>query len=355
MSRRTLPGSARADSVSVKRESRNQVSKSRKQTFYSSFFFTIKRWLLVLGMVMTLALIGMSLRAYGQRVWKGNDRITIALQTGQSSLKSSGVYVVSFLKSEKAVSVISFPVGIQVEASGGHGSWKVESLYPLGELNGKGGELLKHSLSEFLGVPIQGWIVDEKTDPGMNREGVIHNLQQILGKSMVAPRTTNLTLWDSFRLLSNLFLTHTSVGDWVDLSQSKILIQASLPDGSQSYSADPALVDHLSQQLFLQPQLIDEALSIAVVNATEHQGLGARAARLIANSGGEIVGVSDRNQISEETTIIVSSKQNLTSFSAGFLSSQFLADQVIQGETSGERADIVLVVGEGYYRYFAEP
>jgi len=315
----------------------------------------MKRWILVMGVVMILALFGMSLRAYGQRVWKGDGRITIALKTGQSSSTSSGVYVVSFLESEKAVSVVSFPAGIQVDTSGGHGSWKIESLYPLGELNGKGGELLRRSLSEFLGVPIQGWIVDEKTDPALNREEVIRDLQQILGKSLFTPKITNLSLWDGSRLLLTLLFTNTSVGDWVDLSQTKILTQRHLPDGSQSFSADPALVDRLSQQLFSQPQLIDEALSIAVVNATDHQGLGTRAARLIANSGGEIVGVSDRKQMSEETTIIVSGKKNLTSYSADFLSNQFLADHVSQGETSGERADLVLVVGEGYYRYFSEP
>jgi len=305
--------------------------------------------------VMTLVFLGMSLRAYDQRVWKGHGRITFALTTGQSTSTSSGVYVVSFLESEKAVSVVSFPAGIQVEASGGHGSWKIESLFPLGELDGKGGELLRLSLSEFLGVPIQGWIVNEKIDPGMNRDEFIHDLQRIFGKSIVAPKTTNLSLWDSFRLLSTMFLNTISVGDWVDLSQTKMLTQARLPDGSQSYRADPALVDRLSQQLFSQPQLIDESLSIAVVNATEHQGLGASAARLIANSGGEIVGVSDKNQSSEETTIIVSSRENLTSFSARFLSSLFLADHVSQGETIGERADLVLVLGEEYYRFLAQP
>lgn len=339
--RRRLPTSAKRG------YRRKQISKARNKNALVKKV-DLKTALRFAGLVFifTVFLVGYSL--FSQTVWKGSERITLVLQELEPS-SSSGVYVVSYLSSDHSLAVVSFPVGMKVQAVGGFGSWRVESLYPLGEMEGGGGELLKRSLADFFGVKIDGWMVSSSLSGEVDESSVRSLLKKTIGKGMFGSGETNLGLWDLVRFWKAIGTVRLNDIEWVDLENVGAVAQQTLVDGSTAFVADSELLDKLSKSLFSQTEIMEEGLSIAVLNATYHQGLGAGVARIIRNMGGDVVAVSDSLHSQEDSTIIVSDEQLLESIAVKIFAKTLLINNLLKGETSQQRADILVVVGEDYW------
>jgi hypothetical protein len=349
MVRRRLPNSAKRGSRHVKCGSgRKNNNKTRSKIILASLtsLSSALRFVLV---VFVLATVFVGWSIYTHRVWKGSERITFVLQELEPSASDSGVYVVSYLTSDDALAVVSFPEGMKIEAIGGYGPWRVESLYPLGEMEGKGGELLAQSLAEFFGIKIDGWLVVDSLGSEIDENKARTTLRRMIGKTLVSRGKTNLGIWDLFALWRAIGVVRINDVEWVNFSQAGAVSEELQPDGTKMFIANLELVNDLSQRLFSQPELMEEGLAITVLNATSHRGLGASVARRIRNMGGEVVSVSDAHRSQKVTKLLVSQEKLLESFSVKLLSDTFLIDEVSGGETSQQRADVLIVVGEDYW------
>lgn len=304
-----------------------------------------------LAVVFIFTLIILGFRLISQSKWNGKDRITFALATSPDGTDGE-VYLVSYLPAEQ-LSVVALPSALQIEAVGGFGPWRVGSLYKLGELEGRGGALLSGTLAEFFGVGVDGWIVfSGKVE--VSGETAKAALRPLLLKPVFGRGRTNLGLWDLLRLWSSIGSVRASSAEVVELSSIGVLHEEILPDGSKAYRTDPEWLDQLARRLLASPELSREGLAIAVLNATEHQRLGNRATRVVENMGGNVVSVSDFPTIEERSTIIVSNDSLRSSITVSELSKFFSVGKVSVGETMDRRADLLLVIGEEYWRKLTE-
>lgn len=314
----------------------------------------LKVGLVFIGVVSLFAIAIFGFRMFRQRIWDGRGRITFALQMLEVDSDSADVYVVSYLPNDERLSVVSFPREMKIETVGGYGLWKVDSIYPLGELEGSGGELLRRSLGQFLGVAIDGWLVLDVGGVEINRDNVRSFVRAALGKSILGGARTNFSYWDVVKVWKGIGSVRIDHIDFVDLGRIGVLDEQLQPDGSRVFVVLPERLDEIAQRLFLHPQIISERLTFSVVNSTNHRGLGQRASRIIKNTGGDVVSVSDTSEPLELTTITVTSKELLESYSVKKLAQIFAKAQAKVGDTASRRADVIVTVGEDYWKDLVE-
>ena len=74
-------------------------------------------------------------------------------------MRAKSVSLLSVNPQEKKVTIIDLPQNLYLEATGGFGKWQLRSIYDLGESQSiGGGQLLKDTLTNFFGLPIDGFL-----------------------------------------------------------------------------------------------------------------------------------------------------------------------------------------------------
>lgn len=313
----------------------------------------------ILGSLLVVALVASvlvgtitGLQTYSQRVWRENSRANLVL-LAPSSGTQSGVFLATLLVTEKELRIISFPAGLRVETIGGFGPYRIEALFPLGELTGKGGELLSRTLAEYLGVQIDGWVA-LPDDFRLTEAGIGNDWRRMLVLGIRGRSITNLTLYDFVRLWYETLGIRQGDISWKDLFGTRGLMEDRDPDGEVFYLANSELLDQTLARQFFIPEMVSEEIPIAVVNATDVRGLGSRVGRTIRNIGGDVISVTDASRKREKSSLVFSDAELLDSATRSILVRRFAIAEVGVGDTSDLRAAALLIVGEDYRRLLEE-
>lgn len=289
----------------VKRIRGQKTKRIHRFVFFSLFFI----FLIFLG--------GMSYKISGllrRSVWGGQNQLNLVFDP---AITGQPVLVAFFNPNEKSLNILSIPTGTLIEAVGGYGPYRVESLFGLGELDGRGGEVLTTSLQEYLGVPIDAYAsmqsakrkVQSAKEAKDSILGVFSSFLKNEGK-------TNLTKWDLVRLWWKTNNIPEDKIKIVDLAEQPI------------------------NGLAVDEKIRQEDLAIAVLNATDQPGLATKRARLVENIGGRVIGIGDKEN---EKCQIRSEKKFKNSYTVKRLSKIFNCDW--GGENlEGQRAEVVLII-----------
>lgn len=275
----------------------------------------VKKTLMLMALVLA---VGLAIGFYKTRkgsVWDGQTRISLAVV-------SPSVMVASFDPLEQSLVFLTFPPQAHMEAVGGYGNYLIDSIYPLGEMEGKGkgGTLLAKSLQENLGLVIDGHLV---------ASGIQETKASFLGKIL--------------DLLKNQEETNLNRGDILRLWwAARNIKEDRVWPVKLEEPLEPERLERTMGQYFGDEKIREEALTIAVLNATGQPGLATKEARIIKNMGGRIVGLGD---IENEKCQITSPQKYKNSHTARRLVKIFGCPW--SGENLfGQRADLVLVLGE---------
>lgn len=114
--------------------------------------------------------------------------------------------------------------------------------------------------------------------------------------------STNLTIIDIARL--SLFARTVFPSSITEL-------EFPTPKGEEA-TLDALVIDKISFQLFSDPTILEEKVSIAIINGTGQLGLGNRLARLITNMGGNVVTVSTADSVVNTSEIFYSNGRTYT-------------------------------------------
>jgi hypothetical protein len=121
-----------------------------------------------------------------------------------------------------------------------------------------------------------------------------------------------------------------------------------LPDGTSGFELNQARLDRIIAKYFQDEKIREEGLALEVVNATNHSGLAARAARIISNMGGRVIAMRDWDLRNEKCSLR-SGQKNLSSYTLKKLVKVF--DCQFDGEDLGSsRAEMIIILGEDYWR-----
>lgn len=267
----------------------------------------------------------MSTQSHRAYKWNGDFNINILL-------RSDSISLISYNPQNEKITVINIPDETYIEASKGFGSWQVRSIFPLG-----GDELLKSSLTNFFGVPIDGFLDSTSLNSLLDKNPL--SVFSILPKVK-----TDLTLFELIHLKMGLASVRFDKVNKIELQSLGLLEKAKLADGTEILSADPVKLDSLSTH-FLESVIQSEHKSIAIFNGTNHPGIAQKAARLIANIGGDVIIVSNGEKKYEKTQIFGEESKTLQRLKQIFN----VSGNIEALEQPSSRAQINVILGEDYF------
>ncbi|MEK7451039.1 MAG: LytR C-terminal domain-containing protein [Patescibacteria group bacterium] len=210
-------------------------------------------------LVVLFSLIFKVLKIVEQSRFDNYHRFTISVANNQKTA------VISFLPSEKKITVIKIIGALQSNS--------------------------QNSLNRFLEVPMDARV-----------EESVLNLDSDVPVLMSSVLTgfrnfkTNLTIIDAFRLF---LFSRTVPKDFIGIKD--------LPVSLQTLEVDKTI-----SSLFTDSELVRDAKTIEITNATDVPNLGGRLARLITNMGGNVVLITTDNVIGKESAIFYTGKKSYT-------------------------------------------
>jgi len=310
---------------------------------------------LVLLLIFLLVLTGVIFkisRLLVKSVWDGQSQLNLALNP---SLAGQPVLIAAFNPEEKSVNILLIPAGTFIETIHSFGPCRAESIYRLGELNKKGGELLSGSLQEYLGIPVE--VYASKLKVKSEKLKVKSGLVEMFGDLLKGEGETNLTRWDLVRLWLTLRSIRQDKVSLIDLGQTSASQEVDLLDGTKANKIDTERLESIMSQFFVDKKLKQEDLTVAVLNGTNHAGLANKVATLIKNIGGQVMTIGDTENGQGESLQqcqIKSEKKYKNSYTVRKLSHVF--DCQWEGEPMAEqRANLVLIVGKSYWEKLVLP
>lgn len=304
----------------------------------------------LLGLVM-LFVVWQAIVQLKKPHWDGRSNFNFAISQGDQFL------VVSYKPAAKVASVLYIPADTYISLAKGFGEYPAGSVWPLGELEEfGGGRLVQLSAQHFLGVPIGGWgRVDGPKKFFENDEEEIEagkkELMFLFGKLIIS-RKTNVSIFDLARIFYNLSALPLSSFKYYSLQKTRSGEYVNLPDGSSVFKVKSEFLDSLVKEVFQDPLVIDEGIIWAVINVTEHRGMALQTARLINNSGGEVMIVYDTDK-PIIGGIYCRDKDICKTYSVNMFA-ESLGLPVIIEDLDESRAEVVLVVDEKYWERFYE-
>ena len=293
----------------------------------------------ILAIIFFILITGISWRTYGDfknSVWDGKNRLNLVLNINPISL-------VSFDPSSQTISFLTIPDGTYIEAAGDYGPYRIEKIFPLGELENRGIELLAASLETYFGLPVDGRIKAGGEWQGTG--GAKRLLSGLIVLGLKEKSLTNLSRWDLVRLWLMTNRTRGHKVEVVDLGETTVAEEFGLPDGTKAKRVDNQRISRIISNLFTDYQIRQEDLAIAIMNAGGETGLATKAARLVANIGGRLVEVGDWPERLTECQIKTTSTAKKTYTSQKF--ARIFGCQLQTDLEKESRWDVLIILTEG--------
>lgn len=282
---------------------------------------------------------------YGKsQSWDGKSNINIVI-------KLSTINVLSYNPHTQEIIILNIPDEVYLNLALGFGTYPARSIYKLGEGEKVpiGPRLLKETMSQTFGVPIDNYILI-KQDSSSDLEKLIIDIRQnpLTSMGLISRSNTDLTPLEYINFVVKVRSVRADRIRVVDLKNSSITQSQLLSDGSRALSFDPVRLDRLIQDEFTDARLNDESLSVAILNGTNHPRLAENAARLITNMGGRVVSVS--NSQNKYIKSYVLGESSYTNSRLGQIFTICSQCDINNPEKVSSRAQITLILGEDYYQ-----
>lgn len=301
--------------------------------------------------------------------WDGNSVINLVIAKSEQNEGTSDLRdlsFVSFSPGEDKVTILKLSPDIYVDVPKNYGSWKLSSIYKLGQENNPpiGEDLVKMSVSKILALPVDGILeVSSKESPDI--ESLISEWKgNMFSKySFLTKIKTDLSLKESLDFVSRISKVRDDNITSVDFLKTSITQSKLLPDSSRVLGVDAIKLDNFVKQNMTDPQISSEDLTVAVYNGTAHPGLTAEAVRMIENLGARVTIITNSsekfvnsgiyiNQEESEADVKVSGTYHrLTEIFAPNCFKQHCSTP--DSEVLSSRAVINIVLGEDYYNYWS--
>jgi hypothetical protein len=253
-------------------------------------------------------------------------------------VSASNTFVISLNPKSSTANLVRLPDDLYVPSvAHGYGQYTIAKVFEVGQLDRRGGEVLSDTVSDFLGIPIDGYVRLPK-----NASGEIHNIFSAIMFALQA-RQTDLSLFDRIMFAWSLARMRYDKMDVVDLGKSSSPLL--LADGSAGQSIEKDLVDNLLQDEFSEDKIRAEDLRIQVVNSTQYAGLGSRGARILNNSGMKVVSVDTTDLPVDKCQLRMDPKLK-NSITIQRIESVFVCE--VGSPIDGAKGDIVVVLGTNY-------
>lgn len=242
------------------------------------------------------------------------------------------------LPDQTAIAVI-FPDDLHIpDLAYGYGGYGAAAIYSVGQLDKRGGETVAQTVSDYLGVPVDGYIYDP-VRLSKDIRGFFLRANSIISAQ------SNLNILDRGRLAWIMLQTRPDKIKPVDLKDfAEPLV---LADGEVALSTEKEVLDSKLSDDFTESRIRNENFRLEVINSTRVVGLGNRASRMFVNIGANVVNVGTIDIPSADCQIKATDKAK-NSMTVARVAEIFACKISVLPEEG--RAEIVLVLGQDYAR-----
>lgn len=263
--------------------------------------------------------------------------------------------ILHFDPGDKKLVVLATSKNTYMELPKGFGSWRVGSIYGLGQEENppQGAKLLRQSVSKLTGLPIDGIVVIDRPGNG-GVEEFVNRIRKSPFEIVFAfgGLKTDLTPLDGLQALMAISSVRGDKVDFLDLEKSEITQSELLPDSSRVLGVDSVKLDLFIRGNMADAGIISEGTSVGVYNATPHPGLASFAARMITNLGGNVVIVTNTED-HQQNSMVLSEKntskifKKLVQVYAPSCIKQCIGQNV---KIISSRAQVNVILGEDFYK-----
>lgn len=269
-------------------------------------------------------------------LWQGDFNINLLVVAKNMS-------IISFSPQNQTITIVDIPANVYLEVPKGFGSWEVRAVLGLG-----GEQLLKQTLVNFLGLPIDGFLRFTNKSSELEAMSILEQFKKdpFVPINLLANLKTDLSPVELIRLKLGLSSVRFDKIKQISLEKMVVFQKESLADGTQVLSPDAVKLDSALAQLS-DPIIQGEHKTIAVFNSTSHVGLAQKGSRLITNIGGNVI-ITSNGQNEFKTSKVIGEKSKTRQR----LKQIFGKDDKIdskQEEQVSSRAQISVFLGEDYF------
>ena len=290
-------------------------------------------------------------------LWDGKERVNFVIS-------SKDAYVVSLQPGEKNMVVIKIPEETLVEVTHGYGKYRVGSVYLLGEQEKiGGGRILGETIQEYLGIAMDGylgreaiWILGVGSEQDLEKKDYTlkRKVNKLLGllKILKGDLDTNFSKLDLFRLWICASGVRPGRITYFNLAESYGSSETRLPDGQNAYEVEPEMLEGIVKKNFIYGPIKKENFLIEIDNSTGYPEAGEKIARILTNMGADVVSVL-QTSIKQDECLVLATRKLKNSYSVKKIKRVFNC-KFEEGMKTGGRADIMVIIGEAYYKKLME-
>lgn len=214
------------------------------------------------------------------KFWNSSDKLVLA-----TSLKNGDVLVTAFDPTGGEVTNISIPGSTQVSVSRQLGTWKLRSVWALGQNEKISGKLLAETITKNFRFPAVAWADSPAAAFSQNSLGP-------LLKAVFSPYPTNLKFGDRVKIaVFSLGVKNTNRVD-INLAETSYLKKTKLIDGENGYlvadDAPPAIL-----VVFSDPQIASGNFRVNIKNASSKASLPDYVGGVLEVLGAKVASVAD--------------------------------------------------------------
>lgn len=297
--------------------------------------------------------------------WNGESVINLIIAKNENGQDLRELNFVSLNPADEKITVLKLPEDIYVNVPKNFGSWKLGSIYKLGQENKPkmGEDLVKMTVSRMLALPVDG-IIEVNSKQDLDVESLVSEWKQNMfaGFDFLTKVKTDLSLKETTDFVFKASKIRPDNITTVDFFRTPITQSKLLPDSSRVLGVDAVKLDTFVKQSLLDPIISDEDITIAVFNGTDHPGLTSEAVRLIGNLGSRVTIISNTGEKQVKSGIYINPQEGseiknsrtynrvAEIFAPGCLKETCTT---ADSEVESSRAAINIVLGEEYFNYWA--
>lgn len=271
--------------------------------------------------------------------WNGDFNLNVLI-------RAKGVSLFSYNPNNQKITLVDIPPNTYLEVAHGFGKWGINSIYQLGESqNIGGGNLLKSSLANFFGLPIDGFIYFSAKYSQKEASSIIAEIRKnpFSAIGILPEFKTDLTPFELIRLKLGLSSVRFDKIKEINLEEMDLMLEEKLADGTEILTADEIKLDSALSEL-KDWTVSSEHKTIAVFNSTDRPLLAQKAARLITNIGGDVIIVANGKNKFGETKISGEESKTLHRLKQIFEASDTISPS--DEDLVSSRAQINIFLGE---------
>ena len=281
--------------------------------------------------------------------------------------QNPAISVVSFQPTEQKAVVLHLSANIYSEVAKGYGTWRLGSVYQLGQEESpkKGASLLKLSLTRLLAIPIDAVVFPPDSTKYEDTEQLLTSFRKnVIPDFLYLSRIeSDLTKWEALEFYYQISKVRADKIDSLNFERSAITESKLLPDSSRVLGVNTVRLDLFIREKLADPTITRENIPVAIFNATEQTGLAQELARFVTNIGGNVIIVQnmENKQLKSTVTVTNQSHNQIKNTVTYQRLSQFMAPDCLKrvceledDKIADSRAVINVVIGADYVRDWYE-